>query len=192
MPPTPVVCISSGDHRARVLARRDALVVAHLHLVPPIARHIHDTLPPSFDYDDLVAAGNFALVRAATRYRPRSHNGTPFTAYARKCIDGGIKDTFRVNKFGEQTRPGFSAVVEFPCTRPHVDDDIDLAQRFAALRSHITDCLTTFQVRVIDAYYSPRMPTLAEVARGLGAKQKTVENAHAAAIKTLRARLAAA
>ncbi len=188
---SPVICISSGSHRSRVLAHRDELVVENLHLVAPIARRVHATLPPSFDLDDLEAAGNLALLRAATRYRPAVHGGTPFSAYARACIEGAMKDTFRANKFAEQTRAPLDNVLEFPCTRPHIDESIDLARRFAALRDHVTSCLSPLQVRVIDEYYSPRLPDLATVAVVLGIKRKSAENAHAAAIRTLRARLAA-
>lgn len=197
--PTSPVCISSGDHRARVVARRDALVVEHLGLVAPIARRIHEKLPPSFDYDDLVAAGNLALVKAAMGYRPEQHGGAPFSAYARKSIEGAMNDTFRANKFAEQTRPSINEpeprrgnVIEFPCRRPHIDESIELSQRFELLRGHITACLSPLQVRVIDEYYSPAMPNLATVAITLGIKRREAENAHASAIRILQTRLAPA
>jgi RNA polymerase sigma factor (sigma-70 family) len=186
-----VVSISSGDHRQRVLARRDALVVEHIALVPPIARRIHATLPPSFDLDDLIGAGNFALVRAATRYRPQEHGGTPFEAYARRAIEGAIKDTFRRNKFDEQTRPGLNNVIEMPTPKriPAIEARIDLARRFASLRAHVTACLTPVQAAVVDEYYSPGMPDLPAVARALGITRVQAEKAHASAIRTLRERM---
>jgi RNA polymerase sigma factor (sigma-70 family) len=99
------VSIDEGGRRARVLARRDRLVEAHLEIVPPIARRIHNSLPPSFDLEDLIATGNVALLHAATRYRPKEHNGTPFSAYARPCIRGAILDSVRRRHFTANTMP---------------------------------------------------------------------------------------
>jgi RNA polymerase sigma factor (sigma-70 family) len=188
-----LVCIASGTHRQRVLAHRDSLVTEHIGLVQPIARRIHATLPPSFDLEDLIATGNFALVRAATSYRPKEHGGTPFSAYARAAIYGAIKDTFRRNKYAEQTRPSIDNVLEFP--HHHVVDipppeaRIDLARRFASLRGHITVCLSPLQAAVVDHYYSPAMPELSEVGVMLGITRSAAEKAHASAIRTLRERL---
>jgi RNA polymerase sigma factor (sigma-70 family) len=215
--PSPVVSIASGGHRERVLAKRDALVVEHIALVPPIARRIHAKLPASFDLDDLIATGNFALVRAATRYRPREHAGTPFSAYARRCIEGAIKDTFRANKFAEQTRTGLlpndgdgpiegdgrtssdgdergvfrGNVTEFPSPDrfPAIEARIDQARRFAALRNVVTECLPPLQAAIFDEYYTPSMPELSEVATALGITRGQAEKAHASAIRTLRERM---
>jgi RNA polymerase sigma factor (sigma-70 family) len=193
--PSPCVSIASGKHRAHVLARRDALVTEHIGLVPPIAGRIHLTLPPSFDLDELTAVGNFALVRAATRYRPEEHGGAPFSAYARAAIEGAIQDTFRRNKFAEQTREGIGGngnVIEFPAPAPDLPERIDLARRFASLRSVITACLTPLQAAVVDEYYSPAMPELAHVALWLGVTRRQAEKAHASAIRTLRERMKSA
>ena len=209
MPRTVTVCITTGNHRARVLARRDALVVEHLHLVAPIAGTIRRTLPPCFDLDEMIAVGQFALVRAATRYRPAEHDGTPFDAYARAAIAGAIKDTFRRKKWQELTACGLdetgaerrdsegdgdrrtpspreNAVLEFPA--PAIEARIDLARRFASLRNLITTCLTSREAAVVDLYYSPAMPDLPAVARELGITRAMAEKAHASAIRTLRAR----
>jgi RNA polymerase sigma factor (sigma-70 family) len=186
-----VVSISLAGHRERVLAKRDALVVAHILLVPPIARRIHAKLPPCFDLDDLVAVGNLALVRAAMGFDPGSHGGTPFSSYARAAVAGAIKDTFRVNKFAEQTRPGLENVIEFPAhpAIPAIEERIDLARRFASLRNLVTACLPPLQVAIFDEYYSPAMPEMAEVGRALGVTLGQVRRGHASAITTLRERL---
>lgn len=181
-----VVSISQGDHRARVLAKRDALVVAHVQLVPPIARRIHARLPASFDLDEMVGVGNLALVKAAMGYDP---SVAPFAPYARRCISGAIKDTFRRNKFAEQTRP---ALLEFPETarvNPALEDRIDLARRFASLRAHVTSCLPPLQVAIFDAYYSPALPEMAEVGRVLGVTLGRVRREHGKAIATLREKM---
>jgi RNA polymerase sigma factor (sigma-70 family) len=104
-PPPPVVSIDAGDYREHFFAQRNALVEAHLHLVPPIAHRIALGLPPSFDIDDLLAAGYLALIHAATRYRPREHGGAPFSAFARPAIRGAMKNLFRRQHWEENTRP---------------------------------------------------------------------------------------
>ncbi len=74
------VSIARGSYRAKALFRRDALIQENLNLVPPIAWRVHLLLPPSFELDDLVSEGKLGLLHAATRYRPRQHGGTPFSA----------------------------------------------------------------------------------------------------------------
>ena len=113
--------IASGGHRARFLAKRDALVEANLHLVPPIANHIHRKLPPSFDLDDLLATGYLALIHVATRYRPREHGGAPFSAFVRPRINGAILDSIRRRHWEENTRPPLDDTPE-----PSSDDRIYL------------------------------------------------------------------
>jgi|ERR1019366_1226814 RNA polymerase sigma factor for flagellar operon FliA len=98
-----VICIESGQHRARVLKARNALVEANMHLVPDIAGRIHSGLPPSFDLDDLISEGNVGLIHAATRYRPSAHNQTPFSAFARRRIRGAIMDSVRRRHYTANT-----------------------------------------------------------------------------------------
>jgi RNA polymerase sigma factor (sigma-70 family) len=98
-----VICIETGLHRERVLEARNALVEAHLHLVPDIAGRIHSGLPPSFDLDDLISEGNIGLIQAATRYRPSAHNRTPFSAFARPRIRGAIIDSVRRRRYTDNT-----------------------------------------------------------------------------------------
>lgn len=86
------------------LAQRNALVETHLSLIPPIARRLRRRLPPSFELDDLIGEGLVGLLRAATSYRPREHNGTPFSAYARLKIRGAIIDSVRRRAWEENTR----------------------------------------------------------------------------------------
>ncbi len=122
---SPVVSIDSGSHRARFLAHRDELVEAHLHLVPPIAKYIHSSLPPSFDYDDLLATGYLALVHVATRYRPAEHDGTPFSAFARPRIRGAILDSVRRRHWFENTHEPLEAAAE-----PAADPSIEINTNF--------------------------------------------------------------
>jgi RNA polymerase sigma factor (sigma-70 family) len=102
-PARSTVSIASGDHRARVLARRDDLITAHLHLVRPIARRIRKLTPSTFELDDLISEGTLGLIRAATLYLPEAHGGCPFSAFARPRIRGAILDSIRRRHFIENT-----------------------------------------------------------------------------------------
>jgi RNA polymerase sigma factor (sigma-70 family) len=82
---------------------RNLLVETHLKLVPPIARGVHRSLPPSFELDDLIGEGNVGLMHAAARYEPKAHGGTPFSAYAKQRIHGAIVDSVRRKAWLENT-----------------------------------------------------------------------------------------
>ncbi|MES2136973.1 MAG: sigma-70 family RNA polymerase sigma factor [Pseudomonadota bacterium] len=85
------------------LRARDELIKQYLDLVPPIARHVQTQLPPSFEIDDLIGEGYLGLMQAAARYRPRRHNGTPFSAFARPRIHGAMVDSVRRKAWRENT-----------------------------------------------------------------------------------------
>jgi RNA polymerase sigma-B factor len=68
------------------LERRNALVVAHHHLVPPLARHYE--LRCQEPKDDLIQVGRLGLIRAAELYRQTLR--IPFPAFARPHIRGAI------------------------------------------------------------------------------------------------------
>ena len=68
------------------LRRRNALVEAHRHLVPPLAHHYWRRCPAP--QDDLIQVGWLGLLRAAELVRPAER--TPFAAFARPHIRGAI------------------------------------------------------------------------------------------------------
>ncbi|MEY4353416.1 MAG: Group3 polymerase sigma factor SigF1 [Cyanobacteriota bacterium] len=70
----------------RALSRRNALVDAHRHLVPPLALHYWRRCPEP--QDDLIQVGLLGLIRAAELFRPCQQ--TPFEAFARPHIRGAI------------------------------------------------------------------------------------------------------
>ena len=64
------------------------------------------------DQEDLVADGNLALVKAASRYDPSL--GVPFTAFATQCVRGAITDTVRASARRDHLGDGnFARVVGF-------------------------------------------------------------------------------
>lgn len=68
------------------LQRRNGLVEAHRHLVPPLAGHYGRRCQEP--REDLIQVGLLGLIRAAELYRPDQQ--TPFAAYARPHIRGAI------------------------------------------------------------------------------------------------------
>lgn len=204
---TTTVGIDSGAHRARVLARRDALVAGHLSLVEGIARALARSLPPCFDTDDLIGAGNLALLHCATRYRPGAHGGVPFSAFARARVRGAMIDSVRGKRWTENTRPGLdqiyrvahhadsgkelftgeSQAMQDAATLPTPDEAID-AHRLAGRLAEAVSWLPESQQRVLREYYGADEPTLAEVAARMAVSTQTARKVRAAAVQGLRAR----
>jgi RNA polymerase sigma factor (sigma-70 family) len=129
-----VISIASGNHRERVLARRNALAEEHLDLVASIAKAIACSLPACFDFEDLRSVGYLALLRAATNYDPVRHAGVPFSGYARPMIRGAIIDSVRRTNWRENTRPGLDDT-DPPSYTPEFDAAID--EETQAKRVHV-------------------------------------------------------
>lgn len=158
-------CISTGDHRARVLQDRDTLIETHLKLVPPIARSIKKHLPPSFDLDDLISEGNIGLMHAASRYQPKAHGGTPFGPFARKRIHGAIVDSVRRKAWTENTANPLEDAPELaePPVLPYL------------IGGPRTELVPRRQARPSIAFDSSRLPKrLATALRRLSARQRVI------------------
>ncbi|GAC1407304.1 MAG: hypothetical protein NVSMB64_14030 [Candidatus Velthaea sp.] len=177
-PRTKVVCISEG------YAKRDALAEQHLALVQEIARKIKATLPPSFELDDLVATGYVGLLDAAARYRPNAFGGAPFSAYARQVIRGHILDSIRRGHYTDATHAELDPFHD-PGAAPTVEIRIDTARSNADVRGAVSWLPEKLRV-VVEAYYTPRQPTLAEVAGQLGQSASSVKAKHVEAIREMR------
>lgn len=193
--------VSIAPHRARVLAKRDRLVEDHLSLVDGIARRIHANLPiGAFDLDDLIATGNLALIHAATRYRPKVHNGTPFSAFARHIVRGQILNSISRKNWHEATRPGIEPVsidddrteamraLERAACPADQDEQIDSSRRLARLREAIS-WLPAEQQQILRVYYSRQELWLTEVAEQLGLSYERTRDLHAEALRNVRMRL---
>ncbi len=170
-----------------IVDRRNELVEAHLYLVRPIAARLALGLPRSFDLEDLTATGYLGLIQAAGRYRPRSHGGTPFSAYARPRIRGYILDSLRRGNYIESTRPSVEDLPESISSFPAEEtiDDGRLAMRMgSALRA-----LPAREREVIELHYAEEQ-RLPEVGRAFGVGKSRASQLHRSAIKALRARLA--
>ena len=69
------------------LAARNSLVQAHLRLVPPIARRY---FRPGASLSELVAEGNYGLLRASAKFEPQ--RGYRFATYARYWIRACVSE----------------------------------------------------------------------------------------------------
>lgn len=183
---------------------RDCLIESHLKLVPPIARRVKKKLPPSFDLDDLIGEGYIGLMHAAERYRPLTHGGTPFSAYARPRIRGAIVDSVRRKCWQENTHnplddaPEPAVVRPMPCLitgpqnaqpRQRVGSPPTIKFRADHLPKRFARALEELSARrraILWACYGETDFTLAEVAEMLLLTLAQVEHEHRAALDHLR------
>jgi RNA polymerase sigma-32 factor len=84
-----------GDQTARNL-----LIQAHLRLVPPIARRYHR---PGASLSELIAEGNFGLLRASAKFEPQ--RGYRFATYARYWIRACVSECAIRNSGAAMTLP---------------------------------------------------------------------------------------
>lgn len=184
--PSPVAVLDP-IHQGRAKAKRDALVADHLDLVAPIARSVLNSLPPSFELDDLIATGNLALVDAAQRFRPSEHGGAPFSAYARPRIRGAILDSVKRRHYRNATHKPTEAAQE-PAMAPVIETEIDHGR----LRARVSEAITWLperEQRILREYYSPEEPDLRAVGAVLEISRRKAKQLHLDGIQHLRERL---
>jgi RNA polymerase sigma factor for flagellar operon FliA len=75
------------------IQERDALVMAHVHLVKSMAHRLGRRVPSHVELSELVSVGVLGLIDAAQRYQPGL--GVPFDAFARRRIHGAMLDALR-------------------------------------------------------------------------------------------------
>jgi RNA polymerase sigma factor FliA len=73
--------------------QREQIILEHMKQVEVIARRIHNKIPSSVDYADLLGAGILGLIDAAGKFDP-SH-GVKFKTFAEYRIRGAILDSLR-------------------------------------------------------------------------------------------------
>jgi RNA polymerase sigma factor (sigma-70 family) len=176
----------SAASRAR--ARRDTLILDHMHLVPPIARWAKAHLPPSFELDDLINSGNLALIRAASRYQPGAHGNASFASFACPSIRGGILDSVRRRNYEEATRPPLplGKRIDGFYTEAHLEG---IDQR--ALSGHLARAIADLSPRhraVVQRCFLGGV-TRKGVSRALGLKRYRIDETKAEALAELRRRL---
>jgi RNA polymerase sigma factor FliA len=197
--------------RAYRRKKSNALAVAHQRLVLSIARQIHGPdhkprLPASFCFDDLVGAGNIALLEAAAKYDPNANGGVPFRLFARHRIRGAILDSISDKRYTEATRQSIDEPGEHPeyerrgteasralrnaAVGGGFEEAID-RRRMNVRISEAISWLPAAERRVLEIRYHESEPTLIEAAKRLGVSPERARAMHARAIAALRARLKA-
>ena len=158
----------------------DELILSHLWVVKSIASSLKLTLLFSADWDELVAAGNLGLVKAARMFEGR--NGCQFKTYAYKCIRGEMLKSF-TRLDGHHN----SALVEFePLSEVPIGPNQEQAIYESEKRRHLSIMMEHLKPRhrtVIEAYISG-LP-LTRLARGWGFKRHRVVKWQRTAIKNL-------
>ena len=175
-----------GAAAAALALDRNGLVEAHITLIEPIARRVYRTLPRTFSLEDLISAGRVGLVEAARRYRPESHGGAPFSAFARPRIHGAIIDSIRRAAFIEATRPGLAdspEPAELTITEAAFDRDALGSRVAAAIRG-----LPDRQRAVLLLHYEDGL-RLRAIAAQYGVGKSRASQIHMSAIRALRRRL---
>jgi RNA polymerase sigma factor (sigma-70 family) len=187
MPSPRVIAIDAPRPRAAGrLARRNALIEAHVPLVRSIAARIKATLPASFDTDDLEGTGYVALVRAADRYRPAEHGGATFGSYARQIVRGAMLDSVSGRHYIENTRIGMDDAPERGSCSV-IETEID-AGRLRRRISREISYLAPAHRAVLAVCYTSEDVTLARAADETGSNVWTIGRLRAAALEALRRR----
>jgi RNA polymerase sigma factor for flagellar operon FliA len=75
------------------VSTRDELVMAHVGLVKVMASRLAHRLPPQVEVSELISVGVLGLIDAAGRFKPAL--GVPFSAFARRRIQGAMLDSLR-------------------------------------------------------------------------------------------------
>lgn len=132
-------------------SKRDALVVAHLYLVAPIARHLAAKLPPCFEMDDLIAAGNLGLIDAASKWK--ADRGVAFAVYAKFRIKGDMRSSIRRHQWHNGTMGGLEpwhSEIRDPASEP---DAIVHTRQVRKLLESALELLPVREAVVIETKY---------------------------------------
>lgn len=191
---------------------RDCLIETHMYLVPLIARKIKDTLPPSFDLDDLISEGYVGLIKAADTW---DASRGPFEPRARYKIRMTILDSVRRVKYIDNTmvsldqpvnsrrRNGVETCNDFtlldlltqgkqanlPSGEQETDriTCIDSARKKATVRSAIQE-LPPRARRVVEIYYYEQN-SMGEAAEELGVESSRASQIHHTGLRALSSEL---
>jgi RNA polymerase sigma factor (sigma-70 family) len=192
---------------SRKMATRDRLVLDHLKLPKQIAKKLSRSLPPCFELDDLVQAGMLGLLEAASQYDPQRFPGVAFGAFARRRIQGEIKDsigmttagtrrTTRRRRWEEATRPPIlehrepapnydGESKDTPDPHARADNLIEIRERRDLAREAI-GVLPRRLATVIELHYSGKELKQIAGRRGLKVGAARVSQLHTAALAQMR------
>lgn len=187
--------------RFRALVRRDALICRHISLAAAIARQLAPRLPAHFELEDLEAAGRLGLLHAAERFRPGSHGGAPFEAFARPWIRGAILSAVRREWCAGEGRHALKPATEgLPAgddwgvsqiCDTAIEDAIDADRRVRTIAAAV-ETLPEAEKGLLRAVYSAGARSVRGAAAKLGIPEGRAYRLHHSGIEALRARFARA
>lgn len=127
------------------------LILAHLWIVKSLAHKLKSSLLFSADWDELIAAGNLGLVKAARNFEARNH--CQFRTYAYKCVRGEmIKSFTRIDGHHDSARVEFVSLDEMDqAVQPTQESDYYDSERRAILQQRLAQ-LDQRHRYVIDLY----------------------------------------
>ena len=145
------------------VADQDNLILSHLWVVKSVAHNLKSSLLFSADWDELISAGNLALVKCAHRFEAR--NGCQFKTYAYKFIRGDMIRSFtRIDGHHDSALIEFTPLVDYPVAATQ-QVEVERHQQAAILSSLLT-ALRPRQREAIDTYLAG--DSLVKLARGKG------------------------
>ena len=164
------------------MSETESCILAHLWIVRSIAAQLKQTMLYSAEWDELISAGNLALVKAAHRYQAR--NGCKFSTYAFKFIRGDMIRSFtRIDGHHDSGLIQWEPLADKPVAAQQVEDVYK-----SELSSKLNTALATLKARHRDTitaeFYEDR--PLTEVARSAGHKRDRVMKWKRTALKHLR------
>lgn len=177
----------TGDRDAE-----DALAVRYMQLVRACARPL---FLAGGDSEDLIQEGTFGLVSAIRQYNPDT--GTSFRTFAEHCIKmrllSAIRSASRLKHFPLNDGVSYEQLSEDPSTQLSVfpemfrrsPEDLVLARESKEeLYSVLSDCLSKFEMKVLDFYLEGL--SYSDISVRLGKDAKSVDNA----VQRIRRKLA--
>ena len=143
----------------------NALITEHLAVVGYQVNALMSRLPPHVMRDDLVSAGNLALLRAARSYDPDT--GVPFARWAALRIRGALLDELRSQDWAtRQARQKATRVAtvshELAATLGHTPSAHEVAEHTGMSIEEVSDARALAEVRVLSMDAGPEQSSLAD------------------------------
>ncbi len=163
------------------------LILAHLWIVKSVAHSLKQRCLFSAEWEELISAGNLALVKAAHRYEGR--NNCQFRTYAFKFIRGEMLKSFtRIDGHHDSARLEWTDLKDVDPPQPATQVDKFYQREMQRQLMAALSSLRPRQRDTITAEFFGERP-LTEVARGWDCKRDRVMKWKRTALKQLRERM---
>lgn len=161
-------------------------IIAHLWIVRSVAAQLKQTLLFSADWDELISAGNLALVQAAHRYEGR--NGCQFKTFAYKWVRGEMIKAFtRIDGHHNSALIEWEPLEDRPIAAQQIED-VYRFEIILKLNLSLARLKARHRDTIIAEYYEDR--PLTEVARNARHNRDRVMKWKRTALKHLRQSMA--